>query len=199
MQPGSAIGMPGVACFAGATGRHHESIAMHPLHRFALVALLGIVTALPALAQDTKGATARQLSRAVIAGVGVGVDKADMEGTLDPRVAACLRAIDPMAMEPAYQRLLTAKFTEDELAFLDAHYGSPLGELDWRSSLDTLRENAGVPVTDPVTVTPEQRKAINDFLRAPATRRLNLIGTDQDAESKQLLEAEIAKVLEVCR
>lgn len=171
----------------------------HATFRSALVVLLGLVTALPVLAQDTKGATARQLSRAVIAGVGVGVDKGEAEGTLDPRVAECLRAIDPLAIEPTYQRLLTAKFTEEELAFLDAHYGSPLGELDWRSSLNTLREQQGVPITDPVTVTPEQRKAINAFLSTVVTRRLNLIGSGDDAESKRILETEIARILEPCR
>ncbi len=171
----------------------------HTTIRFVLAAALGLVAAVPALAQDTAGATARQLSKAVMAGVGVGVDRAEARGELAPDVVACLRAIDPLSMEPTYRRLLASKFTDAEIARLDAHYGSPLGELEWRSSLNELREQQGVPVRQPVTVTPAQRTAMEAFHATEVGKRLNIMSSDQDAESTRILQDDIAKVLETCR
>lgn len=167
--------------------------------RFILAVALGLVAALPALAQDTAGATARQLSRAVIAGVGIGADRAEARGELDPGVVACVRTIDPLSMEPTYRRLLASRFTDAEIALLDAHYASPLGELEWRSSLNALREQHGVPAKEPVTVTPAQQAAMDAFNSTDVGKRLGHMTSEQDAESTRILQEDIAKVIETCR
>lgn len=172
---------------------------MHVSIRTVLIAALALAGAQPLLAQDTAGATARQLSKAVLAGVEVAVEEGEAKGRIDPRVGACIRAIDRLAMEPSYRRLLEANFTPAEIAALDAHYGSPIGELDWRTALNTLREQQGLPIREPVTLTEEQRTAMTTFFASDVAIRLNKVTGDPGSEAARMLQADIAKVLEPCR
>ena len=172
---------------------------MHLSIRALLLVALAMAGAQPAVAQDTTGATARQLSRAVMAGIGVGVDKDEAEGRVDPAFAACLRAIDPLVMEPTYRRILESNFTPAEIAALDAHYGSPMGDLDWRNAVNELRRQHGAPIRDPLVLTDAQQAAIAEFLGTDVAMRLDAVTSDPKGEAMRLLQAEIAKVIGACR
>lgn len=172
-------------------------MAMNVLIRATLVAVLALAGTQPVAAQDTAGATARQLSRAVIAGIGLGLEQGEAKGNVDPAVAACVRAIDPLSMEPTYRRVIEANFSPSEIATLDAHYGSPIGDLDWRTAINMLREQNGMPVNEPLTLTAAQQAQIDAFLTSDVGMRLNAI-TGEDGKTKRIIEEDIARVLQPC-
>ena len=173
-------------------------VAMQVWVRGIVAILLGVALAAPGQAQDTAGATARQLSRAVVEGIQIGSEKAIADGRADPRIAECVLALDPLILVPTYERLLASKFTAAEVATLDAHYGSPLGELDWRNAVQQLREQQGLEIRDPVTLTSGQQAAIDAFLATDLVKRLNTVGTEEDPESLKILQTDIEAVIARC-
>lgn len=169
------------------------------IRRF-LTAVLLLSMALPALAQAPAGTTARLMSRVMFAGIVTGAESSAAKGKGAPGVLACLRAIDPLSLEPSYGRLLATAFTEDELAQLDAYYASPIGQLDFRDSVQTLRKSEGLPVDDPVTLTPAQQAARDAFLSSDISQRLGrVLSNDPPSDAMESLVADLMKVLEPCR
>ena len=170
----------------------------HLMIRVVLVAVLGLVAALPVMAQDTGDVTARLLSKSVMAGFQTGLDSAEADGGVDPGLARCLRTLDPLSMEPSFRRLLASRFSDAELARLDAFYGSPLAELHLRSIISALRVTNGLPDNDPVTLTDTQRVEAEVFFASDLGKRVDAIGGEADAEGAQVIDAEIDQFVERC-
>ena len=174
------------------------SVMQHLIIRVVLVAALGIGVALPAMAQDTSGATARVLSSSMVDSIKVGADAADAEGGSDPGVTACVRAIPPSALEPMYSRLLDSEFTASERAVLDAFHGSEAGALLFRDIHNDVRHAGGLPVTDPVELSPAHRAEIAAFEATPEARKLaRMTGASNGVVSKAL-GVEVDALLMAC-
>ncbi len=170
----------------------------HPMIRLVLVTALGIAVALPALAQDTTGATARVLSSSMVEAIKVGADASDAGGTSDPDVIACVRAIAPSALEPMYARVLDSAFTPAEVAVLDAFHGSEAGVLFFRDLNNEVRRGEGLPVTNPVALSPAQKDAVLAFEATPEARKLARLTGAGDGEIANALGAEVNALLMAC-
>jgi hypothetical protein len=110
----------------------------------------------------------------------------------------CLRAIDPQSLESTYQRMLVAEFSERERATLDAFYGSELGELELASTLNELRDQQGLPVTNPVEATPEQEAALDAFRARPESAKLDRITADNSGDFVKTLRADVEALISRC-
>jgi hypothetical protein len=149
--------------------------------------------------EDAPTATARQLSRAVVAGIKIGLEAAESRGTIGPAMATCIRAIDDGALAPVYQRLMAERMTAAEIREVDAFYDSEAGDRYFRWSLNQLRQQQNLPITDPIDYGQEEQKRAEGFHATGAGRKLGELGTDSDAAGKQAIEEAIAAVLAPCR
>lgn len=144
-------------------------------------------------------ATARQLSRAVVAGIKIGLEAAESKGTIAPATATCIRAIDDGALAPVYQRLIGERLTAAEIREVDGFYASQAGERYFRWSLNQLRQQQNLPVLDPIEYGQDEQKRAEDFHATGAGRKLGELGTDTDPAGKTALEEAIAATLAPCR
>lgn len=170
----------------------------HLMIRVALVAVLGIGVALPAMAQDTTGATARVLSSWMVENIKMGADSAADSGQSDPAAIACVRAIPPSALEPIFSRLLDSEFTASERAALDAFHGSEAGALVFRDINNAVRRGQGLPVTDPVELSPEHRAAFVTFQKTPEAKRLARLTGTRDGVMTEPVAVGISTLLMAC-
>lgn len=171
---------------------------MARMNRMFAVALACLAAWAPVHAQAGTDATARTLSRAVFVGVMIGAEKSAQEGGVSASEMACLRAIDPETLVGTYRRLIEDAFTAEEIATLDAFFGSPLGALEFRRTADLLRVSQGLPPRDSVTLTDAQQREIDAFRSSPLSRRLDRLYEEGNRAARDVVSRDIQAVLRPC-
>jgi hypothetical protein len=153
----------------------------------------------PAAAQDPPSFTATQMSRAVIAGVHVGLDRAVAEGTVSADVESCVRRIDGTALAPLYQRLFRERMSPAQIRELDAFYQSDLGRRFFRWSVNQLRTQQNLPILDPVDFDAQAQERANAFHATDAGKALTAMSTPEDTAAASAIEEAVAALLAPCR
>ncbi|MFZ5638664.1 MAG: hypothetical protein ACOY82_18975 [Pseudomonadota bacterium] len=153
----------------------------------------------PARAEEPPSYTATQMSRAVLAGVHVGLDRAVANGTVAASVEACVRAIDDDALAPLYQRLFRERITPEQIRELDAFYRSDLGQRYFRWSINQLRTQQNLPILDPVDFDTQAQERANAFHATEAGKALTAMSSPEDAAAANAINEAIAALLAPCR
>lgn len=137
---------------------------------------LALAMAAPVAAQSPGEATARGMVATLIDGMALGAEQSGLVPESMPAFLACMEEGASDTLVPIVQELLAQDFTAEELGTLDAHFASPLAALSRRAAVDRLRADSGGTVTEPVTLTAEQRAALDAFSATPLGERVWSVG-----------------------
>jgi hypothetical protein len=157
----------------------------------------------PAPAQSSAGkrpsATAVQLSRAAIAGIRIGAEAALGKGQIKPETDRCVRGLDDAALVTIYDKLLRERFTPQQIRTLDKFYGSEAGKRYFRWTMNTLRSQSGLAVSDPIELSAKERRRADDFQAKAPGKTLNDLTGGGDKAVMDMLNREIQTLLAPCR
>lgn len=160
-----------------------------------LALALGI--AMPVAAQSPGEATARGMVGTLVDGMVLGAEQGGLSPESMPEFLSCMEEGASDELVPIVQRLLEQAFTAEELDTLDAHFASPLAALSRRATIEKLRIEYGATVDAPVTLTAEQRAALDAFGATPLGERVWSVGFTDDQPDPQMKSAAMS-LLDKC-
>ena len=164
-----------------------------------LATLLPAAAAAQAAQPSTQySVTALTLSRAVFGGIRAGLEASFREGKVTADTLACVASLDESGLAPVYQSLMREVLSEEDIRKLDAFYGSEAGRRYFRWSLNQLRIQQQLPVTEPMELSQQELDQANAFHASGPGLVLAGIGAEGSASQKTVNDA-VVKALEPCK
>ena len=153
---------------------------------------LALVIAMPVAAQSPGEVTARGMVGTLVDGMALGAEQGGLPSESVPALVSCMEDGASDELVPIVQRLLEQAFTVEELGTLDAHFASPLAALSRRATIERLRIESGATIDAPVTLTAEQRAALEAFGATPLGERVWSVGFKGDEPDPAMKSAAIS-------
>jgi hypothetical protein len=158
--------------------------------------LLLSLSAFAAAASETPGATAHYFSSEVIEGLKLGIE--ENEGVTDA-FRRCIREVPEDGVALAYQQFLTTTYRPEEIAEMDAFIASPLGLKLQAYSRYRFRMQHGLPVSEPVTLSPEETRGLDAFGETPTGRKFVELYTQDSNPPDHPQTIAMQKLMDDCR